>query len=114
MDKQLFSQLMDDLIVRENLEGNTAAEPKKKVQIMVCADFEDSSEPVEKFYTWMPVPLKMLPKFRLCHPAYWKDEDANSSKKMFGDSAHARPVLEQIRDVENQLSVKLGAARSHF
>lgn len=48
MHKDEFSCLMDQVIVRENLPGNTAAEPKKKVQIMVCADFEDSSVPQEK------------------------------------------------------------------
>ena len=37
MERKDFSQLMDDVIVRENLPGNTASEPKKKVQIMVCA-----------------------------------------------------------------------------
>ncbi len=48
MDRNDFNDLMDDIIVRENLPGNSAAEPKKKVQIMVCADFEDSSIPQEK------------------------------------------------------------------
>jgi hypothetical protein len=48
MHKDEFSCLMDQVIVRENLPGNSAAEPKKKVQIMVCADFEDSSVPQEK------------------------------------------------------------------
>lgn len=48
MHKDDFSVLMDQVIVRENLPGNSAADPKKKVQIMVCADFEDSSVPQEK------------------------------------------------------------------
>ncbi len=48
LDRNDFSILMDQVIVRENLEGNSAADPKKKVQIMVCADFEDSSVAQEK------------------------------------------------------------------
>ncbi len=48
MDRNDFNVLMDQVIVRENLEGNSAADPKKKVQIMICADFEDSSLPQEK------------------------------------------------------------------
>lgn len=75
MDKNDFSALMDEVIVRELLPGNTAAEPKKKVRVMVCADFEDSCDPTEKFYHWTPKPMKMLPKFRLCHPLYWEDDD---------------------------------------
>jgi hypothetical protein len=37
MDKNDFSTLMDDVIVRENLPGNEAGDPKKKVRIMVRA-----------------------------------------------------------------------------
>lgn len=74
MDKNDFGQLMDEVIIRENLEGNSAQTPKKKVQIMVCADFEDSSNPQEKFYSFSPVPIDDLPPFRLCHPAYWKEK----------------------------------------
>lgn len=35
MDKNDFYTLMDQVIVRENLEGNSAQTPKKIVQIMV-------------------------------------------------------------------------------
>ncbi len=48
MHRDDFSTLMDQVIVRENLPGNSAAEPKKTVQIMISADFEDSSVPQEK------------------------------------------------------------------
>lgn len=75
MDKKDFSLLMDQVIVSETLPGNTAADPKKKVRVMVCADFEDSCEPTEKFYHWSPVHMTMLPKFRLCDDIYWKDND---------------------------------------
>ncbi len=40
----------------------------------MCADFEDSSNPQEKFYSFSPVPIDMLPKFKLCHPIYWKEQ----------------------------------------
>lgn len=48
MDRDDFNTLMDEVIHRENLEGNCASEPKKTVRIMVCCDFEDSSVPQEK------------------------------------------------------------------
>lgn len=75
---------MDQVIVRENLEGNSAADPKKKVQIMVCADFEDSSVAQEKFYHWTPVPMDMLPPFKLCHKSYW--EESLQSQALFPDA----------------------------
>ena len=39
MDKNDFSVLMDQVIVRKNLEGNSAQTPKKTVQIMVGNNF---------------------------------------------------------------------------
>lgn len=78
LEKPDFSTLMDEVIVRENLEGNSAADPKKSVRIMVCADFEDSSIPAEKFYHFTPVRIDDLPPFRLCHPKYWKDSEKES------------------------------------
>lgn len=83
MDKNDFFQLMDEIIVRENLEGNTAADPKKKVRIMVCADFEDTGNAVEKFFHWSPVPMDMLPPFRLCHKKYW--EKSLQQRKLFAE-----------------------------
>ncbi len=50
MDRNDFSTLMDQVIERENLPGNSASEPKKKVRIMVCCDFEDSCNPQEKVF----------------------------------------------------------------
>lgn len=76
MDKNDFSVLMDQVIVRTLLDGNTAQDPKKKVQIMVCADFEDSCVPQEKFFHFTPVCMDDLPPFRLCAQEYW--DDANN------------------------------------
>jgi len=50
--------------------------------LQVCADFEDSSVPEEKFYHWTPVPLDELPPFRLCHPKYW--EESLQTQDLFG------------------------------
>lgn len=101
MDKQEWNTLMDEVIVRENLPGNTAQEPKKKVRIMVCADFEDSSVPEEKFYHFTPVPIKMLPKFRLCHPKYW-DKKLQAKKSQFGKQKE-KPAL-SFGQLEDKLS----------
>lgn len=77
MHRDDWNQLMDDIIQRENLPGNSAQEPKKKVRIMVCCDFEDSSIPQEKFYHYTPVKIDDLPPFRLCHPRYWEQSLQN-------------------------------------
>lgn len=105
MDKNDFSTLMDEVIIRENLPGNTAQEPKKKVQIMVCADFEDSSEPVEKFYSFSPIPIKMLPKFKLCHEMYWKDEKSGKPAP-WGDGGGGN-TLAEIQGVKAKLTTKM-------
>ncbi len=102
MDKQDFSTLMDEVIVRENLEGNTASDPKKTVRIMVCADFEDSSVPQEKFYHFTPVRIDDLPPFRLCHPKYW--EEGLQNQEMFQEKKGKIQSLE-IRDALGELNV---------
>jgi len=84
MDKKEWMQFMDEVIHRELLPGNSAEEPKKTVRIMVCADFEDSSEPTEKFLHWTPVPMDQLPKFKLLAAQYWKDNDR---QKLGGEKA---------------------------
>jgi len=82
MKRDEFNVLMDQVIERTLLPGNCAQEPKKQVRIMVCADFEDSSVPEEKFFHWTPVPLEELPPFRLCHPKYW--EESIQTQSLFG------------------------------
>ena len=66
---------MDEVIVRELLPGNCAQDPKKKVQVMFCADFEDSCIPEEKFFHYTPLPLDLMPPFRLCADVYWKKNE---------------------------------------
>lgn len=102
MDRKDFNVLMDQVIIRENLPGNTAQEPKKKVQIMVCADFEDSSIAQEKFYSFMPLPMDMLPPFRLCHPKYW--EEASQERNLF-EKPNVKPVNAEIREAKGTLSI---------
>lgn len=92
MDRNDFSTLMDDVIHRELLQGNTAEAPRKKVRIMVCADFEDSSDPTEKFFHWTPVPIDQLPPFRLCHPKYW--EKSANQETSFAKSAETPQIVE--------------------
>lgn len=113
MDRNDFSVLMDQIIAKENLPENTPQDPKKRVQVMVCADFEDSSLPQEKFYFFIPVHLDDLPPFRLCHPRYWEEQkaEAQGGTNLSSGGAH-RSVMQEIRDVEKQLVLKAGAQRS--
>lgn len=98
MDKKDWNTLMDEVIKRELLPGNSASEPNKKVRILVSADFEDSCNPSEKFYHFTPRPMDKLPPFRLCHPKYWESQYA---KKKFGDPE--KPISLGIRDAETML-----------
>ena len=75
IDKKEWGLLMDEVIVRELLPGSTAAEPKKKIRIMVVADFEDTPIIQEKIFHWTPIFSGDLPTYRLCHPCYWQDND---------------------------------------
>lgn len=102
MEKKDWNVLMDQVIVKTNLPGNSACTPKKKVQIMVCADFEDSSTPQEKFYHFTPVAIDDLPPFRLCHPRYW--EEAQQNQPIFTDKKRTLQELE-IQEVQENLSV---------
>jgi len=94
MDKNSFNVLMDEIIQRETLEGNTAQDPKKKVRIMVCADFEDSNNAEEKFFHFTPLPLDLLPPFRLCHEEYWKQARRHSQFQSLGHQA--APVYTEL------------------
>jgi hypothetical protein len=100
MDRKDWNTLMDQVIQRKNLPGNSASEPKKQVRIMVSADFEDSAVPSEKFYHYTPVPIDDLPPFRLCHKKYW--EESQKRKKLF--TQPHKPTILEIRDAETKLS----------
>lgn len=82
LEKKEFYALMDEVIDRVLLPGNSAATPKKKVRVMMCAAFEDASNVEESFFHYTPVHLDDLPPFRLCHPKYWAPELQNVS--LFG------------------------------
>ncbi len=99
-DKKTWMVLMDEVIRRENLPGNTAQKPKKKVQIMVCACFEDTGSPEEKIFYWSPKPIDDLPHFRLCHRVYW--EEARAKANVF-QSVEQRPEELRLRDVVLEL-----------
>jgi len=109
MDKKVFNQLMDEVIHRELLPGNTAQEPKKTVRIMCCADFEDSCIAEEKFFHFTPLPMCDLPKFRLCHPKYWEN-DANPAP-WSGTPSNATPLFMQLEQVTRSLG-RLGAVQN--
>lgn len=102
---------MDEVILRENLPENTAQQPRKKVQIMVCADFEDSSDPQEKFFSFVPVPIDELPPFRLCHKIYWDEEKQNAQTGYNIGNKPARSTIQEIRDAERTLLKKTGATK---
>lgn len=100
-DKKTWSMLMDQIITRKNLPGNCARTPKKEVQIMVVACFEDCPNAREKIFSWKPVHTDGLPAFRLCHPIYWdKNEEMESAFR----EVPVKPDELVLRDVVTELS----------
>lgn len=102
MDRNDWNTLMDQVIERKNLEGNSASDPKKEVRILVSADFEDSCNPSEKFYWMKPVPIDDLPPFRLCAAKYWSEEFQR--KQIFQSSDKPTvPIAQELMDVEKKM-----------
>lgn len=103
MDRNDFNVLMDQIIERKNLPGNSAKDPQKEVRIMVCCDFEDSAIPQEKFYHWSPVKMDELPPFKLCHKKYW--DKALQKRALFSanDAVKRHSQFEDMAMVESKL-----------
>lgn len=106
MDKKEWFQLMDEVIYAKKLEGHTALDPRLKVQIMVVQDYEQVPDPSEKFFWWDPIHSSQLPKYRLCHPLYWKQAEQakrlkslRSGAKSADKAGHPADVLQKVRSV---------------
>jgi hypothetical protein len=69
MDKKVFFQMMDEVVLDENEPGSTPQDPKKRVRTMIINDFENTTNPQIKF-KWNEA--EDPGEFRLCHPEYWK------------------------------------------
>ncbi len=94
VEKKVWYQLMDEVITRTNLPGNTAQEPKKEVRVMIVACFEDTATVDEKIFWWKPVCTDDLGPFKLCHPKYWEHE----ALETFKDDPDSRPDRIGITD----------------
>lgn len=73
LEKKEFFALMDQVVARQTLDGNCAAEPRKHVRVMVIADYEDTIETSEKLFWWVPVHSDDLPPFKLLDAVYWEE-----------------------------------------
>ena len=104
LERPVFNVLMDEIIQRKLLDGNSAQTPKKEVRIMMCADFEDSHLSEEKFFHFTPKHMTLLPKFRLCNAKYWEPD--MMKKKPFEQPAKS-DTGSDLQRCEYQLS-KLG------
>ena len=91
MHKDLFFQLMDDVVYDKNLEGSTPQEPKKEVRTMFINAYENSQNPLMRFKWYMaedPGP------FRLLAPEYWKEEDYDFGES--GGSGHSVDIVDEL------------------
>lgn len=101
VEKKEWFQLMDTMVYAKKLPGHTALEPKLEVQILVINDFEQTSDPSEKFFWWRPVHSSQLPKYKLLDPVYWKEDHTNQSG-MEGEKkgkSHPADILQKCRSV---------------
>lgn len=65
-----------------------------------------------QFYAFTPVPMDDLPPFRLCHPVYWEDEEANANRGYDFNHDGKKSTISEIRDVERNLVSKIGASKA--
>lgn len=99
VDRDLFFQFMDEVVIDENLPGSTPQEPKKRVRTMVINDFENTTNPQLKFRWWE---ASDPGEFRLLHPAYWKEDENVIS------GPPPRPAVDIVAELDSVSSV-LGA-----
>lgn len=62
--------------------------------------------PTEKFYSFSPIPIDMLPPFKLCHEMYWKDD--KSGKPPPWGTGNGGNTLAEIQGVKAKIASKLG------
>lgn len=107
MEKKEFNTLMDTVIHSTPLPGSTPQDPKKEVQVMVCCDFEDTCVVEDKFFSWKPVPLEMLPPFTLCDPVYWNERynRGNNPLQALTDKHEGGGGTGSLIEMKNKLSI---------
>jgi hypothetical protein len=84
LDREVFQEMMDQVILDEALPESTPQDPKKYVRTLIVNDYENTIDPVVKF-KWGEAenPDDMEPGWRLCDDAYWKKQD---------NQLHAAPI----------------------
>jgi hypothetical protein len=102
MDKQLFFQLMDEIVMDENLPGSTPQDPKKRVRTMFINDFENTTNPQIKF-KWFeaddPGP------FKLCLPEYWKEDSNNLGGSHYNPASY--DVVDELEEANNLQKLRI-------
>lgn len=92
LDRNVWKQLMGQIVQDELLPGSSPLEAKKQVRTMFVSDFENTKNPQIKFH-WSsaedPGP------FRLCHPDYWKE-----SARMFIRNEEVHEALDPVEELE--------------
>lgn len=74
LEKKVFMQLLDDIVIAEEQPGHTAQDPRIKMRIMVVQDWRQTTDCAKKFKYWNPVHSDELPEYKLCAPVYWKKQ----------------------------------------
>lgn len=98
IERDVFMQLMDDIVVDENLPDSTPKKPHKYVRTMICNDFENTHNPQIKFH-WSEAenPDDIEPGWRLCAPEYWKQQDNGLGGKARVIERDIDDILDEVR-----------------
>ena len=92
MDRKIFCKFMDEIVYSKDLPGSTAQDPKLEVRTLIINDFLNTTDPGIKF-KWL---MSEDPgKFKLCHPAYWKE-----TEDVFGGGKKPTSNIDPVEELE--------------
>jgi hypothetical protein len=98
MEKKQFNALMNRYAKETPLEGDSPAEPKKSVSVLIVKAYANVPDVQQKFAQWSPLPTHELPEFRCCHPKYW-DHDEMQAPDSYRKMPDVGSVLTDVVNV---------------
>lgn len=96
LDRNLWQQMMNEIVKDELLPGSTPLEAKKQVRTLFVSDFENTKNPQIKFHYYE---AEDPGKFKLCHPDYWRE-----STEFMNSGSHAVEEIDPVEELEQVTS----------
>lgn len=102
MERKDFYKLMDEVVVAEYLPDHTERDPRMKVRTMIVRDTYVGTDIAGRFFWYVPVHHDEVAPFKLCHPAYWKEDVGG-----FGNEAREkrRDIVDLLDDVTSSFAL---------